>query len=1044
MPLPTDHLLWSYRLAKFEVAAERRGVGRLSFARFEEDLATHLAALQHRTSAAHTLFVDLDAGNVWIRPKSIVLKDGPGDGSAFVTIPEQADDHQIKELSVRVLLEPTPEFSIAEVIWLRTFGPALEAMLTRGCWGNRLELKGSPGTVPAGGRRLYRYWAPAYRHFKNRAIDAAKWSLRHGNRRCILITLDLTTYYDNIDPSFLVADDFITSATAAAANAGVPFDADEYRDATQGLLRSFGRFRAKVRQVVGVERDRGIPIGALTSRMIANLTLVELDKAIQAVPGVRYYGRYVDDILLVYEPGEQQYDDARTVVELFVPLDKVASTEKRLTADAGALGRAGSSFVIQTKKMRVFDMKGTEGLEYLKAVEAEIRRVSSERRRFLDPWAAELDQTVMASPNAEPIRALREADALSLRRLAVGTVSDKVATAASMLDRDEAAGFSRRFLGKVGRLATDWSRWVDLIDVSLRVLGSALISGDLETANEIIGALTARAATLDGGAAPPFKIKWGDDELKEAGARKKLKEWVEEQLVEVIAGAAPIDQNGKLPIGLNVAKDGISVRGRVLKGLALSNRARGLAMADLRLVDRETDEQIGSPRVPRRPAVLDALASAIASDAWFAEREDGIKQFLGACAHLQDATFMSMTPVDVLLLSRPPTYFDILYRWIRAEQQVSGFVVVVNAVRGNRYQTIPMEYDEQSRTLTVAPPTENPFDPAGNVERTNLVLGNLRTEESWWAASPTKPVLTDERQKRLARVINQALDAAKYADGRPTLLVLPELSLPRQWLRQVCSHLARTEPLVSLVAGLEYDVVEKKVYNEAIVYFPRKYFSAALWMWTKRRPAHHEAPELQELGFTFARRSEERRFVRVSSEHGRFLPLICSELLEVDTRKELLDRVDFVLIPAWNPDTTSFEHLVHASALELHAFVAVANNGIFSDCRIRGPYAEAWQREVCRLIARGSDEVVSAMLPLHQLREYRADPKTYIQRIASWNASAGEIRKKLKAAKKSNKKAKLTPTELDMLTPDGKRVLPCPWPAWKPAPPNDKWPGNGG
>lgn len=31
--------------------------------------------------------------------------------------------------------------------------------------------------------------------------------------------------------------------------------------------------------------------------------------------------------------------------------------------------------------------------------------------------------------------------------------------------------------------------------------------------------------------------------------------------------------------------------------------------------------------------------------------------------------------------------------------------------------------------------------------------------------------------------------------------------------------------------------------------------------------------------------------------------------------------------------------------------MAVANNGIYSDCRIRGPFSEAWQREVCRLIS---------------------------------------------------------------------------------------------
>jgi predicted amidohydrolase len=306
-----------------------------------------------------------------------------------------------------------------------------------------------------------------------------------------------------------------------------------------------------------------------------------------------------------------------------------------------------------------------------------------------------------------------------------------------------------------------------------------------------------------------------------------------------------------------------------------------------------------------------------------------------------------------------------------------------------------------------------------------------------------KPALTDERQRRLARVINLALDAAKQGKSRPTLLVLPELSLPRRWWRQVCAHLARSEPMVSLVAGLEYDVVEKKVYNEAMAYFPRPFFSAAMWTWTKRRPANHEASKLHELGYAFSKRAEHLRFVRVRSEHGYFLPLICSELLEVDSRTRLLNRVDFVLIPAWNKDTTSFEYLVHASALELHSFIAVANNGFYSDCRIRGPYGEpAWQREVCRLIDRESDEVVAAMIPVHHLREFRADPDTYSKKIEAWTAAAKSARAKIKLAKKEKKKPKFTNDEVEVLTPDRTDVMTCPWPEWKPLPPGDAWPGS--
>jgi predicted amidohydrolase len=254
-------------------------------------------------------------------------------------------------------------------------------------------------------------------------------------------------------------------------------------------------------------------------------------------------------------------------------------------------------------------------------------------------------------------------------------------------------------------------------------------------------------------------------------------------------------------------------------------------------------------------------------------------------------------------------------------------------------------------------------------------------------------------------VLNQAIDAAGRAKRRgvSTLLVLPELSLPRRWLREVMRHVSQSEPSLSIVAGLEYDVVGKKAFNEAIAFLPRPYMSAAGWIWTKRRPAHHEAPEISKEKLEFSTRATERRFIVLHSEHGRFLPLICSELLEVDARSELLGRIDLLLVPAWNKDITSFESLVHSTALELHCFVGVANNGNYSDCRVRGPYSDAWKREASRLISRGNDETVVAELPVGLLRMYRSDPVFY-----------EEQRK----------------TQRD-------------WPAWKPMPPGMIWTAPG-
>ncbi len=53
------------------------------------------------------------------------------------------------------------------------------------------------------------------------------------------------------------------------------------------------------------DRDRGIPIGNLTSQFFANIYLNELDQYIKRGLGVRYYLRYVDDFILLDQEPDQ-------------------------------------------------------------------------------------------------------------------------------------------------------------------------------------------------------------------------------------------------------------------------------------------------------------------------------------------------------------------------------------------------------------------------------------------------------------------------------------------------------------------------------------------------------------------------------------------------------------------------------------------------------------------------------------------------------------------------------------------------------------------
>jgi len=97
-------------------------------------------------------------------------------------------------------------------------------------------------------------------------------------------------------------------------------------------------------------------------------------------------------------------------------------------------------------------------------------------------------------------------------------------------------------------------------------------------------------------------------------------------------------------------------------------------------------------------------------------------------------------------------------------------------------------------------------------------------------------------------------------------------------------------------------------------------------------------------------------------------------MIEARRIADLLARVEVLLVPSWNTDTASYDHLIKSVGLQLNAIVAIANNGTKSDCRAWAPQWERWRRDLCRLIARNSDDVIAFDLPLSELRDFRLNP----------------------------------------------------------------------
>jgi hypothetical protein len=177
---------------------------------------------------------------------------------------------------------------------------------------------------------------------------------------------------------------------------------------------------------------------------------------------------------------------------------------------------------------------------------------------------------------------------------------------------------------------------------------------------------------------------------------------------------------------------------------------------------------------------------------------------------------------------------------------------------------------------------------------------------------------------------------------------------------------------LSIIAGIEYKTTSKGLVNQALGIFPDPWKNTAIVRWTKRHPAREEEAFLKSLAVpqhVLITDVPMKRLI-VESARGRSGVLICSELLEAAALSELSGNVELLLVPSWNKDTPSFDHMTHAAAsLLVHAFVCVANNAEVSDSRIVAPIKEPRRlREWCRLIQRGENQVVWGDLPVTALR----------------------------------------------------------------------------
>lgn len=952
-----------------------------AIADYEDDLRANLSALLAQLEGDDESWVTQPEfiGDWTLATKSVDMscweqyRERHGNGLIFSSPDEEwahacsllaeGDEPQKPKAEFRVMAQCSLDFHVLSTLWMLEIGHRFDAKLTGCAYGNRLRRTQDGKGINKLSLGTFQPYLKPFRDWRDKGIAAMRTALE-ADKKIVALTADVSSFYHELNPSFMLNPAFVIDVL------GLELSAPQAK-----LHRLF--IQALQAWAAATPLKKGLPVGLQASAVVANIALVELDRIVEQQLAPLYYGRYVDDILLVMENGADFRSTAELWEWLFArsngKLGWVPGEERKQIGFQPAYLH-DSQIRFANAKNKVFMLAGEPGKTLVDAIAHQIHERASEWRAMprLPRSASHVGTDLLAATQSDGEAAdnLRKADALTMRRAGFAiklrdfeAYERDLPPAAWQAHRQ---AFFRAFVQHVLVLP----QFFDLAVYLPRVIRLATACEDFAALRKILSGLEqlceqlAQHCELSIKACPTENIP---------PASELMERWQKQlytTMRESISAAFPpkLSKEGKaawqahMVDYLPVLDIDALLDWRSSPKAFQAQQARlfsfDLAHMPFRFIGlpKEMVAQRGIPAkktVAYCPDVAGLLTDSILT---------GTRQLA------QWLRYKGL-PHGLLFATRPynlPELF-ILNKAAYDIAQRQAMQAVVLAVRGFDLGVAAPSFDKHG-VLQI---------PDGQPQRRyGIAISSWKTQMASWTASVMRmPDPDAERYARLCRL----LDGVIAQPQRSRYLVLPELALPAHWFIRIARKLQGRG--ISLITGIEYLHASKaRVRNQvwaALSHNGLGFPSLMIYRQDKQRPALHEEQELQRLAGLELRPDKAWKTPPIL-QHGdlRFALLICSELTNIRYRADLRGKVDALFVPEWNQDTESFNALVESAALDMHAYIVQCNDRQYGDSRIRAPAKDSWTRDVLRVKGGVTDYCVIGEIDVQALRQFQSSHRS--------------------------------------------------------------------
>lgn len=957
----------AYKKVKYELFNDKNSVATLKLYEYEKDLNKNINSLYEKIKDGNLKDKELECKEFFEIPKSFddnSKKDNIHFFSSFL----KHHDFNIESISLkfRKVIDADINFHIVSALWILKIGQFIDEKFDSNIYGSRLtrikpvdtsscEYDLSNQKYNEESSKIFESYHHKYQAWRNNSFKAIREL--HKTSSVIAVTMDITSFYHSIELNEFKEDKFYNKFSLDSK-----FEKNhklkQFHESFIGLLLLWND---------AIESENGLPIGLSASSVLANAVMKDFDEKVIKNLAPTYYGRYVDDILLVF-PDNGNLNNGKEIIEYFISKEIVVRDKKESEE------LKYKNLILKESKQKIFYLDKNADLSIIDGIEAEINSVSSEWR-FLPDIADEnsslLKKVVGFYADGKEFNdALRKIDATTIKRLGLSLLISHSHSLNQYISPKNWLEQRLKIYDLIENHIFIPKNLFENYTFLPRIFGLMIHSGDGERAYCFVQKLDDLIKKF-----PSIKeAKSSNDKNVDF---EKFERYYLEKFREIFFEIYNI-QNAistkyfnriKEILKIEESKDIIEEKNinLIMCDLGFDSYSKLITEYIFTINDKSLLKYILAKHENlnnQNSNVLDVCYKKELNYMYIYYFNKEISKLVNFKKDYlkESALFFPtrlFTPLDISI--------------VLPNLKAKRFIKLINALRGTHSEVSYKNKQFESK-LQVEEVCNKKLS---NCKSVDVAITNFEVKDEYWKKSVIEqPIKTLERYSKIQHIVNDAVRK------KPDYLIFPELSMPQEWAWLISQKLLANN--ISLITGVEYihtikniqEIKQKIVHNSIMMFLVSdnigfnymKYFRQ-----DKLVGAYQESIDLKNIANINLKPNDKHKEKKIY-KHGNFYfsSLICNELTDIENRFNLRGNIDCLFVIEWNRDIKSFNALVESSSLDIHAYIVQVNNRNYGDSRIRAPYKNDWERDIVQVRGGKHDYLIVGEINIEKLREFQS------------------------------------------------------------------------